>query len=132
MHSLMRRSKHGIDMRVVAFCGSASFLWHTVLMLHVCACSHIDGCERCLEAFQAQVHVQVKRTDLEEWIKQPNLEDVLIGAVVRVALGTGKESEGQYSMCLVHDLSEGKQYTCVCRSLFCCRHVVGVISVMHA
>lgn len=46
-------------------------------------------------------------------MKQPHMRDTLLGAVVRVALGRRAEDVvATYSMCLVHDIEDGKQYTC--------------------
>ena len=56
--------------------------------------------------------LQVKRSDLEDWIKHPHLHETLLGAVVRVALGAGRGGDSGYSMCLVQDVTEGKRYTC--------------------
>jgi Plus-3 domain len=46
-------------------------------------------------------------------MKQPHLDETLLGAVVRVALGGHADDVGgaSYSMCLVHDVTDGKQYT---------------------
>ena len=57
--------------------------------------------------------LQVKRGDLEDWMKQPHMREALLGGVVRVALGRRADDlVASYSMCLVHDVEDGKQYTC--------------------
>lgn len=50
--------------------------------------------------------------DLEDWKQQPNLDETLLGAVVRVALRSNESREAAYDMCLVQDMTEGAPYTC--------------------
>lgn len=53
--------------------------------------------------------MQVKRQMIEEWIKQPDLDNTLIGCLVRVSVAA---ANGQqiYSMCPVVDVTSGKPY----------------------
>ena len=71
---------------------------------------------------------QVKRSNLVDWSQQLDLDQTLIGAVVRVALGKNKFNEAKYRMCVIHDVVDGERYTCGPSSIPCFRRPAALLT----
>jgi hypothetical protein len=113
--ALLSRPAHPLD-------GLPRIQWQPLCVVHPIVsdvCSHprltttgvLAPC-RAMEVNDVVGMLQVKRTDLEDWMKQPHLDETLLGAIVRVALSTNVHNEANYGMCLVHDVTDGQRYTC--------------------